>query len=396
MNNLKEIAVDSMEEAFDGCYTCDRVWSAWSYNTMGIGDFGHFDSDNHQFEECFESLIRKLDDADLVSKEAFEKKVMAVVSPFELYYNDNIIDNFNPDGFDSDVFEIVNLDEMFKSFKEYKASLKINAENVRTTNSDKNKLIAGVKNNEESEKFKVMAFEFLDSLRAHKEIYLTKTDAVCDYLENPSYEKIDANILEHVKDRYNLGFVVEAEAIGQIKNKVESGDITISNAKLFGSCDDSYKNFITASVIEESIAIANKIFVQSQKDRLNHLVGSPIAAVIESQHNLNYTLVKEMARKEMQELVNPVSDVSKKEINMAILTGRSMGWENINSAYQQGLEQEVIDRLGIVDKALAWERLSILNDAMEDSQVGMVPLIKSELIKFKERFDEGLNEVIEN
>lgn len=125
MNNLKEIAVDSMEEAFDGCYTCDRVWSAWSYNTMGIGDFGHFDSDNHQFEECFESLIRKLDDADLVSKEAFEKKVMAVVSPFELYYNDNIIDNLNPDGFDSDVFEIVNLDEMFKSFKEYKASLKI-------------------------------------------------------------------------------------------------------------------------------------------------------------------------------------------------------------------------------------------------------------------------------
>lgn len=125
MEMLKKEALDSMESVFKNCYSCTRVWSAWSYDTMTIDDFTPFDKDDESFLECFDSLIDSINNTEFISKEVFYDAVIDIISDYDLYYNDDIDNNFSSGSFNNDVFEEINLDDMFISFREYKNFLLI-------------------------------------------------------------------------------------------------------------------------------------------------------------------------------------------------------------------------------------------------------------------------------
>ena len=54
---LKKQLEPFLSEAFQNIYYCERVWSAWSYNTMSIEDFSPIFEDEDIFNEIVESII---------------------------------------------------------------------------------------------------------------------------------------------------------------------------------------------------------------------------------------------------------------------------------------------------------------------------------------------------
>lgn len=51
---IREAITDTIGDAYD----CTRVWSAWSYGTMGQDDFVLVSEDENRIEEITEAVIR--------------------------------------------------------------------------------------------------------------------------------------------------------------------------------------------------------------------------------------------------------------------------------------------------------------------------------------------------
>lgn len=136
MNKLEELEnkmLKSMESTFEGCYSCIRVWSAWSYGTMEAEDFIPFDKDDEIFAECFNKIKEDIIKTPVKNEDEFYDKVIDVVSNYTLYYNENIDRNFRNDAFNDDIFGIVDLKDMYKNFKEYQDVVTADSKPVRKT-----------------------------------------------------------------------------------------------------------------------------------------------------------------------------------------------------------------------------------------------------------------------
>lgn len=395
MEMLKKEALDSMESVFKNCYSCTRVWSAWSYDTMTIDDFTPFDKDDESFLECFDSLIDSINNTEFISKEVFYDAVIDIISDYDLYYNDDIDNNFSSGSFNNDVFEEINLDDMFISFREYKNFLLIGEKGDFTmSNNDKNSLISAVNQNSDLERFKSVAMEHLDGVRVGKERYVEKSVAVEDYLRNPSLDTVQKSIIKHSDDEYNLSYVIEVEAIKKIEERIASGDLSLSDVSILGECDNSIKNFMNAAINETSIGILNDIRAKARRDGISHVVDHPLDNIKRGIVNSNFALVSRIVHKDTVELINPSYDMLFKDIGLDIQKGRSDSLKSIQEAYNAGESPKVIK--GLVEKSFAFERLNLLTDKMALFEADSVPLIKPMLEELRKDFNEGIESIIKN
>lgn len=58
--DLREKAMDAAAEALGDAYDCTRVWNAWSYGTMGPGDFSPVADDASRVAEIVDAVIAAL------------------------------------------------------------------------------------------------------------------------------------------------------------------------------------------------------------------------------------------------------------------------------------------------------------------------------------------------
>lgn len=71
MTDLKQRIVEALTEALgEDAHDCLRVWSAWSYGTMGPDDFSPIIHDSDRMEELAEAVMNvlKIDQNDLIEK----------------------------------------------------------------------------------------------------------------------------------------------------------------------------------------------------------------------------------------------------------------------------------------------------------------------------------------
>lgn len=87
-DNIKNI----IRENFGEVYLATRVWSAWSYGTMSVDDFVPLSEDEYIIDELTDKLIKSKNKDEIYG--AFQE--------YELYYNNDIENDFNPDSFDDD------------------------------------------------------------------------------------------------------------------------------------------------------------------------------------------------------------------------------------------------------------------------------------------------------
>lgn len=128
LDKLEKKAFETMERTFENCFSCDRTWSAWSYNTMTVDDFINFDRNDESFIESFNSIKEFSLNNSLENEEEFYDKVVDIVSNSTLYFNENIERNFFSNSFKEDIFEYLDLKDMYEDFKSYKSALKIDKE----------------------------------------------------------------------------------------------------------------------------------------------------------------------------------------------------------------------------------------------------------------------------
>lgn len=128
LDKLEKKAFETMERTFENCFSCDRTWSAWSYNTMTVDDFINFDRNDESFIESFNSIKEFSLNNSLENEEEFYDKVVDIVSNSTLYFNENIERNFFSNSFKEDIFEYLDLKDMYEDFKSYKYALKIDKE----------------------------------------------------------------------------------------------------------------------------------------------------------------------------------------------------------------------------------------------------------------------------
>ena len=394
MDKLKKEALESMDSVFKDCYYCTRVWSAWSYDTMTTNDFTPFDKDDESFLECFDDLINSIHSTAFISKEVFNERVIDIMSDYELYYNENIDNDFSSDSFYDDVFDIINLDDMFISFRKYNNFLIKNKGVLTMPNNDKNMLISSVNKKTESERFKSVSLEHLEMVRDDKYRYVERSVAVDDYLNDPSIANIQKNIIKHSEDEYNLSYVIEVEAIKKIEDRITSGDLSLSDVSILGECDNSIKNFMNAAINETSISILNDIRTKAKLDGISHVVDHPLDNIKRGIVNSNFALVSRIVHKDTVELINPSYDMLFKDIGLDIQKGRSDSLKSIQKAYDAGESPKVIKEL--VEKSFAFERLNLLTDKMALFEADSVPLIKPMLEELRKDFKEGIESIIEN
>lgn len=128
LDKLEKKAFETMELTFENCFSCNRTWSAWSYDTMSVDDFIPFDRGDESFIECFNSIKEFSKNNTLKNEDEFYDKVVNIISDNTLYFNDNIDNDFSSNSFNDDIFGIVDLKDMYIQFKSYKEALKIDNE----------------------------------------------------------------------------------------------------------------------------------------------------------------------------------------------------------------------------------------------------------------------------
>lgn len=57
---LKEKVRNTVVEQLDGALYCTRTWSAWSYGTMGEGDFMHLVDDDKYVDQLVNAVLTTL------------------------------------------------------------------------------------------------------------------------------------------------------------------------------------------------------------------------------------------------------------------------------------------------------------------------------------------------
>ncbi len=119
MLDVEDKMIKQMERTFEGCYSCGRVWSAWSYGTMTVNDFYPFDSSDDSFKEAFDSLKKEISIEPFKNIDDFSDKFCKILENYELYYNENIDRYFNSGSFNSDFLGIIDVSDLYKGFKEY-------------------------------------------------------------------------------------------------------------------------------------------------------------------------------------------------------------------------------------------------------------------------------------
>jgi len=77
--NLDTLISDSVETSLTDLYSCDRCWSAWSYNTMSEDDFYPANED--------EDIIQDVKDS--IMKLSFEKLEKNTDKDSEIYFLEN-------------------------------------------------------------------------------------------------------------------------------------------------------------------------------------------------------------------------------------------------------------------------------------------------------------------
>ena len=108
MNELK--FKELIRKHFNNCYFCLKVWSAWSYNAMNTDDFIEFYLEDEAVNDFYNNL-KAVNDLT-------EEKLIEVLSNYELFYNENIDDNFTAESFDSDYLFYIDTHLLLKEVKE--------------------------------------------------------------------------------------------------------------------------------------------------------------------------------------------------------------------------------------------------------------------------------------
>lgn len=106
------------EEAFENCFACTRVWSAWGYNTMSLNDFIAFDRDDESFNEV-RTEVKKMLNATLYKEDEILNIIENLVTNYELFYNRDIENNFSSEYFSDDIFSYIDLSDVIKAAQEY-------------------------------------------------------------------------------------------------------------------------------------------------------------------------------------------------------------------------------------------------------------------------------------
>ncbi len=99
-----------LTEAFNGCYFCSRVWSAWSYGTMAQEDFCLFSEDEDFSNGFYELVMKKGNKLSIDDIEVY-------CDSFDGYYNKDIEDNFINLCFHENYLDFVDLEEFLEELK---------------------------------------------------------------------------------------------------------------------------------------------------------------------------------------------------------------------------------------------------------------------------------------
>lgn len=259
---------------------------------------------------------------------------------------------------------------------------------------DKNELISTINRKKESDRFKNISLEQLETVKETKEEFASRSVSINNYHKDPSIINIYKNIINLSEDEYDLSYVIELEAIKEIENLIESGDLDIDATKLLGKCDNSIKILINSFISEISIGIIDDLKNKAKLDGISHVVNEPLENITQSIKNNNFALISRITYKDTVDLINPPYNVSFEDINLSIQKGMSDSISAVQSAYNTGAEANVID--GLVEKSFAFKRLEFLKGRTDLSEASAVPLLRPMLEKLRNEFDRDIKEICVN
>lgn len=107
-----------LSKSFNNVYSCTRVWSAWSYDTMTVDDFAPFEKGDEAFDEFSTNfkaalLLEKID-----NKDKFYDFIEKQVGVYELFYNDDLND-FHSQAFSEDFLGSLDFDDVYPAVQKY-------------------------------------------------------------------------------------------------------------------------------------------------------------------------------------------------------------------------------------------------------------------------------------
>lgn len=103
---------------FSDVYVCNRVWSAWSYDTMSQDDFISL-NDTEFNQEFFDFLTTK----EFVIN---QEELILFLSNYQGYYNSDFENRFAPECFNDHWLDFYDIEEIFKIYKECLINLEKN------------------------------------------------------------------------------------------------------------------------------------------------------------------------------------------------------------------------------------------------------------------------------
>ncbi len=115
--NIKDKIKKICQEEFAYVFFCERVWSAWSYDTMTIDDFIPIFDDEELLDE-FVNLVQVTKHLSFGDIEIFFEKI-------EAYYNSDIDYSFDKEYFAEDWIAYIELEDFFEQIKAIKYTEKI-------------------------------------------------------------------------------------------------------------------------------------------------------------------------------------------------------------------------------------------------------------------------------
>jgi len=108
-----------MQSTFKRCYSCTRVWSAWSYDTMSQDDFNEMAFGDEAFDEFYNHLHKMLCHFKIESIEYFIAVIENQLNQYELFYNEDIESRFDSIYFDNDIFNYLDIATLYDAAVKY-------------------------------------------------------------------------------------------------------------------------------------------------------------------------------------------------------------------------------------------------------------------------------------
>lgn len=106
-------------QSFENIYSCTRVWSAWSYNTMTTDDFAPFEKGDEAFDEFVTELKKSLLTEKIDTADKFYDLVEKHICNYALYYNEDMDRNFDSHAFKEDFLGETDLTNIYPAAKKY-------------------------------------------------------------------------------------------------------------------------------------------------------------------------------------------------------------------------------------------------------------------------------------